>query len=123
MIISKDTREVASSKKLQFTYPWAFVKDVQDTEEAFSPQTSTSKQEISSVVDPGFFLRIRIFPSRIQGQKGTGSRVKTVPDPGSGTKNLSICNPKIFTKLLDIPYRYDTGCLFRSWILGPGSQV
>jgi hypothetical protein len=37
-------------KKLQFTYPWAPIKEVQATEEDFSPQkrtSSTSKHEIS----------------------------------------------------------------------------
>ncbi len=37
------------NQKLQFTYPQAFIKDVQATEEAFSPQkwtSSTSKHEI-----------------------------------------------------------------------------
>jgi hypothetical protein len=36
--------------KLQFTYPWASIKDTQATEEAFSPQkrtSSTSKHENS----------------------------------------------------------------------------
>jgi hypothetical protein len=37
-------------QKLQFTYPWASIKDYQATEEPFSPQkrtSSTSKHEIS----------------------------------------------------------------------------
>jgi hypothetical protein len=39
-----------NDKKVQFTYPYASIKDVQATGEAFSPQkrtSSTSKHEIS----------------------------------------------------------------------------
>jgi hypothetical protein len=42
--------------------------------------------------------RIRIFSSRSRIKKGPGSRMKKVPDPGSGSafKNLSILTPKLF---------------------------
>jgi hypothetical protein len=43
----KNTAEI--DQKLQFTYPQAFIKDVQATREALSPQkrtSSTSKDEI-----------------------------------------------------------------------------
>jgi hypothetical protein len=43
----------------------------------------------SSVADPGCLSRIRIFPSRIPGQK----------DSGSASKNLSILAQKIVSKL------------------------
>jgi hypothetical protein len=45
------------------------------------------------VADPGYLSRIRIFPSRIQGQK--------IPDPGSGSasKNTSILTIKTISKL------------------------
>jgi hypothetical protein len=49
-----------------------------------------------------------------------GSRVKKVPDPGSGsaTRKLSIFNPK---KLILSSRKYDPGCLFR--ITDPRSQI
>jgi hypothetical protein len=43
----------------------------------------------NSVADPGCLYRILSFPSRI----------KEIPDPGSASKNLSIFNPKIVSKL------------------------
>jgi hypothetical protein len=45
-----EKKEILLDQKLQFTYPWASIKDVQVTEEAVSSQkriSSTSKHEIS----------------------------------------------------------------------------
>jgi hypothetical protein len=47
-----------------------------------------------SVADPGCLSRIRIFPSRIQGQKDPGS--------ASASNYLNIFNPKIVSKLSEI---------------------
>jgi hypothetical protein len=44
-----EKKSIFLDQKLPFTYPWAFIKDYQATEEAFSPQkrtSSTSKLEI-----------------------------------------------------------------------------
>ncbi len=41
---------------------------------------SWEKEPLFSVADPGCFSRIRIFPSRITGQKYSGSRI-LIPDP------------------------------------------
>jgi hypothetical protein len=49
-----------------------------------------------SVADPECLSRIRIFPSRIPGQKDSGSRIRI------HIKDLSIFNPKIVSKLLAI---------------------
>jgi hypothetical protein len=64
-----------------------------------------------SVADPGCLSRIRIFPSRIQGQK--------IPDlvSGSASKNLSIFNPKNCFQALG----NDPGC--SSWIRIPDPGV
>jgi hypothetical protein len=45
----------------------------------------------TSVADPGCVSRIRIFPSRIPGQKDFGSRIQgqKIPDPGSGSATLT----------------------------------
>jgi hypothetical protein len=51
-----------------------------------------------SIADP--ITRIRIFPSRVQGQK----------DLGSASKNLSIFNPK---KLFVSSWKYGPGCSSR----------
>jgi len=55
--------------------------------------------------------RIRIFPSRTQGQKGPGS--------GFATKNLSIFNPKFFSTGTGTSGKYDPGCLSRIRIFFP----
>jgi hypothetical protein len=63
--------------------------------EKFKAEKTVSNQfhfRARGVADPGCLSRIRIFPSRT---RDPGSRVKKIPDPGSGSasKNLSIFNP------------------------------
>jgi hypothetical protein len=46
---NNEKKDFFFKSKFQFSYPWAFLKDVQATREAFSPQKkhpSTSKHEI-----------------------------------------------------------------------------
>ncbi len=57
------------------------------------------------VPDPNLYIRI-------QDQKDSGSRIKKIPDPAS--KNLSIFNPKNWSKLSE---KWSEGEMFRIPIL------
>jgi hypothetical protein len=77
---------MTKNQTLQFTYPWASIKDVQATKEAFSPQKrtfSTLKHEITATF-PSFWdhfclpgsgfgsacpIRIRIHPTKIHADR------------------------------------------------------
>ncbi len=58
--------------------------------------------EVASVADTRCSPRIRNFPSRIPGQRGTGSRILN--------KEFKYFKPKIVTKLKE---KYDPECFFR----------
>ncbi len=79
--------------KLHFTYPQAFIKDVQDTGEAFSPEkrtSSTSKHEI-----PKLFLSLKIISALLDldpgYESGSGSAGLTESGYRSETKLESSC--------------------------------
>jgi hypothetical protein len=59
------------------------------------PMLLEARYDLSQCWHPGCLSRIRIFPSRIQGQKGTGSQIG-IPNKGSF---LTI---KVVTKLSEI---------------------
>ncbi len=80
----------------------------------------------TSVAGAGCLSRIRIFPSRILGQKDSGSQISD-PDPH---KNFKYLNKQLFLS----PRQYDPGChpgsgsrlriliFYPFWISDPGSR-
>jgi hypothetical protein len=71
------------------------------------PRKTLKNPKLPSVADPGCLSRIRMFPSWIQGQKGTGS--------GFTTKNSSNLTQKFPLS----SRHYDPGCFSRTRIPDP----
>ncbi len=95
-------------QKLQFTYPWDSIKDVQVTEEAFSSQkrtSSTSKHEISK-----FFLLLRVIYALLDpdpdSEYGSAdlieSRSNSDPDPKHLYPGSAINCKKSFLKIVPL---------------------
>ncbi len=91
-------------KACQFSQSIPYFNHIEDCEQQYQKKGTMKKLKYfflsflinqfirRSVADPGCLFWIRIFPSRIQGQKNSGS--------GSG--NVSIFNPKIVSKLSEM---------------------
>jgi hypothetical protein len=77
-------------QKLQFTYPYASIKDVQATEEAFSPQKYPALQNIFSTFKGNFC------PPGSGSGSGSGSTDLTASGSNPDTKNCSHLEKPLF---------------------------